>query len=224
MGTGGLSWRSFAIQYWSRSNRRSHRRTRWASGASCLQSKASTTLSLACAPTAPNSSARWPSTRTSTDSATREALRASSSRWPRYSSEALTAFGETGVARQELGVALHPVLPPPLGGLAQREQERVGDSCRRLLHHSVRVGEVVHGVSGIGRPPHHATDDPAASGRATSCTSLQNASTASAVSAATRMIPRACRIPSSWMSASDASRRSEERRLGKECRSRWSPY
>jgi hypothetical protein len=31
----------------SRSNRRSHRRTRWASGASCLQSKASTTLSLA---------------------------------------------------------------------------------------------------------------------------------------------------------------------------------
>src|SRR6266545_4759212 len=50
--------------------------------------------------------------------------RASSSRWPRNSSEALTAFGETGVARQELGVALHPVLPPPLGGLAQREQER----------------------------------------------------------------------------------------------------
>src|SRR6266542_312067 len=98
MGTGGLSWRSFAIQNWSRSNRRSHRRTRWASGASCLQSKASTTLSLACAPTAPNSSARWPSTRTSTDSATCEALRASSSRWPRNSSEAFTAFGETGGA------------------------------------------------------------------------------------------------------------------------------
>src|SRR5207253_642595 len=95
MGTGGLSRRSFAIQNWSRSNRRSHRRTRWASGASCLQSKASTTLSLACAPTAPNSSARWPSTRTSTDSATCEALRASSSRWPRNSSEAFTAFGET---------------------------------------------------------------------------------------------------------------------------------
>src|SRR5437660_12483412 len=33
-----------------------------------------------CVPTAPNSSARWPSTRTSTDSATCEALRASSSR------------------------------------------------------------------------------------------------------------------------------------------------
>src|SRR6266536_2696512 len=98
MGTGGLSWRSFAIQYWSRSNRRSHRRTRWASGASCLQSKASTTLSLACAPTAPNSSARWPSTRTGTDSATCEALRASSSRWPRNSSEAFTAFGETSGA------------------------------------------------------------------------------------------------------------------------------
>ena len=58
----------------------------------------STTLSLACAPTAPNSSARWPSTRTSTDSATCEALRASSSRWPRNSSEAFTAFGETGGA------------------------------------------------------------------------------------------------------------------------------
>src|SRR6266508_6447471 len=98
MGTGGLSWRSFAIQNWSRSNRRSHRRTRWASGASCLQSKASTTLSLACAPTAPNSSARWPTTRTSTDSATCEALRASSSRWPRNSSEAFTAFRETGGA------------------------------------------------------------------------------------------------------------------------------
>jgi hypothetical protein len=61
-----------------------------------LQSRASMTLSLACAPTAPNSSARWPSTRTSTDSATCEALRASSSRWPRNSPEAFTAFGETG--------------------------------------------------------------------------------------------------------------------------------
>src|ERR1700694_2231840 len=95
MGTGGSSERGFAIQNWSRSNRRSHRRTPWASGASCLQSKASTTLSLACAPTAPNSSARWPSTRTSTDSVTCEALRATSSRWPRNSSEAFTAFGET---------------------------------------------------------------------------------------------------------------------------------
>src|SRR5437899_614872 len=63
-----------------------------------LQSKASTTLSLACAPTVPNSSARWPSTRTSTDSATCEALRASLSRWPRNSSEAFTAFRETGGA------------------------------------------------------------------------------------------------------------------------------
>ena len=47
------------------------------------------------APAAPNSSARWPSSRTSTDSATCEALRASSSRWLRNSSEAFTAFGET---------------------------------------------------------------------------------------------------------------------------------
>jgi hypothetical protein len=45
----------------------------------------------ACAPMAPNSSARWPSKRTSTDSATCEALRASSSRWPRNSSEAFTS-------------------------------------------------------------------------------------------------------------------------------------
>ena len=50
------------------------------------------------APTALNSYARWPSTRTGTDSATCEALRASSSRWPRNSSEAFTAFGETGGA------------------------------------------------------------------------------------------------------------------------------
>jgi catechol 2,3-dioxygenase-like lactoylglutathione lyase family enzyme len=40
--------------------------------------------------TAPNSSARWPSTRTSTGSATCEALRASSSRWPRNSADAFT--------------------------------------------------------------------------------------------------------------------------------------
>src|SRR5258706_7251196 len=46
----------------------------------------------------PNSSVRWPSTRTCTDSATCEALRASSSRWPRNSCEACTAFGETGGA------------------------------------------------------------------------------------------------------------------------------
>jgi hypothetical protein len=82
-GHGRLELTKFRNPNWSRSNRRSHRRTRWASGASCLQSKASTTLSLACAPMAPNSSARWPSTRTCTDSATCEALQASSSRWPR---------------------------------------------------------------------------------------------------------------------------------------------
>src|SRR5438477_2611286 len=93
-GHGRLELTKFRNAKLSRSNRRSHRRTRWASGASCLQSKASTTLSLACAPTAPNSSARWPSTRTSTDSATCEVLRASSSRWPRNSSEAFAAFGE----------------------------------------------------------------------------------------------------------------------------------
>jgi hypothetical protein len=46
------------------------------------------TKSLACSPTAPNSSARWRSTRTSTDSVTCEALRRSSWRWPRNSSEA----------------------------------------------------------------------------------------------------------------------------------------
>ena len=57
-----------------------------------LQSRASTTLSLACAPTAPNSSARWPSTRTCTDSAICEALPASSSRWPKNYSEEFTGF------------------------------------------------------------------------------------------------------------------------------------
>src|ERR1700738_3426880 len=108
MGTGALSSRSFAIQNWSRSNRRSHRRTRWASGASCLQSKASTTLSLACAPTAPNSSARWPSTRTSTDSATCEALRASSSRWPRNSSEAFAAVRDRGDGFGRAGICQFP--------------------------------------------------------------------------------------------------------------------
>ena len=45
---------------------------------------------------APNSSAKWPSTSTSTDSATCEAPRASSSRWPRNFSEAFTAFGKAG--------------------------------------------------------------------------------------------------------------------------------
>ncbi len=43
-----------------------------------LRSKTSTTPWPACAPTAPNSSARWSSTRTSTGSATCEALQASS--------------------------------------------------------------------------------------------------------------------------------------------------
>src|SRR6185436_4874193 len=87
MGTGGSNSQGFAIQSWSRSNRRSHRRTRWASGASCSRSRASTTLSLACARTAPSSSARWSSTRTSTGSATCEGLPASSFRWPRNSPE-----------------------------------------------------------------------------------------------------------------------------------------
>src|SRR5438094_574401 len=133
MGTGGLSSRSFAIQNWSRSNRRSHRRTRWASGASCLQSKASTTLSLACAPTAPNSSARWPSTRTSTDSATCEALRASSSRWPRNSSEPFTAFGETGGALGEV-VITHRLLGghAPVAGARDRVGRDVAQIVRGL--------------------------------------------------------------------------------------------
>src|SRR5215813_2577292 len=69
-----------------------------ASEASCLQLKASTKLSLACAPTAPNWSARWPSTRTSTDSATCAALQASSSRWPRNFSEAFTSQADRTIA------------------------------------------------------------------------------------------------------------------------------
>src|SRR6266536_1392423 len=140
MGTGGLSWRSFAIQNWSRSNRRSHRRTRWASGASCLQSKASTTLSLACAPTAPNSSARWSSTRTSTDSATCEALRASSSRWPRNSSEAFTAFGETA----EMGVRNYLI-----EGVSGTGKTTVAEELQRRGYH------VIHGdreLSYLGDP------------------------------------------------------------------------
>ena len=76
----------------------------WASGASCLQSKASTTLSLACAPSAANSSATWPSTRTSTDSATCEALLASSSRWPRNSSEAFAAVRDPGDGFSRAGI------------------------------------------------------------------------------------------------------------------------
>ena len=66
---------------------------RWPPERSWLQSNASTTWSLACAPTAPNSSARWLRTRTNTDSATCEALRASSSRWPRNSSKR-ASYGE----------------------------------------------------------------------------------------------------------------------------------
>src|SRR5437867_132099 len=132
MGTGGLSSRSFAIQNWSRSNRRSHRRTRWASGASCLQSKASTTLSLACAPTAPNSSARWPSTRTCTDSATCEALRASSSRWPRNSSEAFTAFGETGGALGAPSTRSHGSQPSCFLAYLRRGFVRRTKGCRGL--------------------------------------------------------------------------------------------
>jgi hypothetical protein len=57
--------------------------------------EASMTRSLTCAPAAPNSSVRWPSTPTCTDSATCEALPASSSPWPRSSSKAPTASGRT---------------------------------------------------------------------------------------------------------------------------------
>src|SRR5262249_58749490 len=81
-----------ATRSWSRPSQRLPRRTRWACGRSCSRSKTSTTPWPACAPTAPNSSARWSSTRTGTDSATCEALRASSSRWPRNSPDAFTAF------------------------------------------------------------------------------------------------------------------------------------
>src|ERR1044072_2313579 len=56
------------------------------------------TLLPACAPAAPNSSARWPSTRTNTSSATCEAPRASSWRWPGNSPDAFTAFEEAGGA------------------------------------------------------------------------------------------------------------------------------
>src|SRR5205814_1659749 len=142
---------------WSRSNRRSHRRTRRASGASCLQSKASTTLSLACTPTAPSSSARWPNTRTSTDSATCEALRASSSRWPRNSSEAFTAFGETGGALGAPSTRSHGSQPPCFLAYLRRgfvrrtksldiEQVQVArrDNLVPLgLHQNVRLGRDV---------------------------------------------------------------------------------
>ena len=61
-------------------SRKTHRRTRWASVASCSPSTTSTTSWPACAPTAPNSSARWRSTRTATGSVTSAAPRGSSSR------------------------------------------------------------------------------------------------------------------------------------------------
>jgi len=72
--------------------RRSHRRTRWASGASCLQSKASTTLSLACAPNGGRTHRRGGPVRGHVQTLLHaRPLRASSSRWPRNSSEAFTA-------------------------------------------------------------------------------------------------------------------------------------
>ena len=52
-----------------------------------------------------------PVPRTSTDSATCEALRASSSRWPRNSSEAFTAFGETGGALGDPSTRSHGSQP-----------------------------------------------------------------------------------------------------------------
>src|SRR4051812_12396805 len=93
---------------------------------------------------APNSWARWPSTRTSTDSATCEALRASSSRWPRNSSEAFTAFAETcGALRADLArdVLMLEAAPkgvrssielawiPPVGVVSGGVTAR--DNCRR---------------------------------------------------------------------------------------------
>jgi Glyoxalase/Bleomycin resistance protein/Dioxygenase superfamily len=66
-------------------------------------------VEIACSPTAGNSSARWSSTRTSTGSVTCEALLASSSRWPRNSSKAFTAFRATGGA---LRCAVQPDLYP----------------------------------------------------------------------------------------------------------------
>ena len=59
--------------------RRTRRPTRWASIVSCSPSATSTTPSPDCAATAPNSSARWRSTRASSGSATSAAPRASSS-------------------------------------------------------------------------------------------------------------------------------------------------
>src|SRR5437588_8365879 len=63
---------------------------------------------VACAPSAANSSARWPSTRTSTDSATCEALRASSSRWLRNSSEAFAAVRDPGDGFGRAGICQFP--------------------------------------------------------------------------------------------------------------------
>ena len=103
------------------------------------RSKTSTTPWPACAPTAANSSARWPSTKTCTGSATCEALRASSSRWPRNSSDAFTAVRDTGDA---LGApsSRYPVWQPSfflaacaavlLGALSQAGAGRVR-VCRR---------------------------------------------------------------------------------------------
>ena len=69
-----------------------------------------------CAPRAANSLARWPSTRTSTGSATCEALRASSSRWPRNSSDSFTALGTPVAPRRSFYsipcLALHPSFSP----------------------------------------------------------------------------------------------------------------
>jgi hypothetical protein len=64
-------------------------------------STTSTTPSHACAATAPNSSARWRSTRASSGSATSAAPRASSSPWPNRSADASVPRGAGASAMRE---------------------------------------------------------------------------------------------------------------------------
>src|SRR2546428_13874992 len=78
-------------------SRRTLRPTRWACIASCSPSTTSTTPSPASAPTAPNSSARWRSTRASTGSATSAAPQASSSPWRNRSADAGSAARGGGI-------------------------------------------------------------------------------------------------------------------------------
>jgi hypothetical protein len=69
-------------------DRLTRRSTLWACIVSCSPSTTSMTPSPTCAPTVPNSSARWRSTRTAAGSATCVAPRASSSPWPNRSANA----------------------------------------------------------------------------------------------------------------------------------------